>query len=119
MGGGNPESRGNGWRIRAGRGSLRIMMGDPRGQWEMDKAAAAALLADRGRRRRALGACALGLLGMLAVGLWGIDEWLARSVMRFAVYWGGCGLWCLFVMLFALFDALAVIRELRDGQGGD
>ena len=93
------------------------MIGGPREQWEMDKAAAAALLADRTRRRRVLGGFALALLGMLALGLWGIDGWLTESLMRFAVYWGLCGLGCLFVMLFAVFDALASIREIR-GEAG-
>lgn len=93
------------------------MIGGPREQWEMDKAAAAALLADRTRRRRALGGFALALLAMLALGLWKIDGWLTGSLLRFAVYWGLCGLGCLFVMLFAVFDALASIREIR-GEAG-
>ena len=51
------------------------------------------------------------LLG--AVGLWLIDGWLAADVMFFTLWWAGCaGLTCL-VVLFALHDALAVIREER------
>ena len=94
----------------------RGMSDGPRQQWEMDKAAAAALLADRGRRRRALGGFAAAMLAMLALGLWGIDGWLEKSLLRFTLYWCGCGVLSLFVMLFALFDALAVIREER-GRG--
>jgi hypothetical protein len=80
----------------------------------MDKAAAAGILRDRGLRRKYLGIFATVMLGMLALGLWGIDDWLSESVARFAIYWLFCGGWCLFVMLFALFDALSVVREERD-----
>lgn len=85
-----------------------------RSQWEMDKAAAAGILADRRSRRRVLAWFALAMLGMVAVGLWGIDEWLQRSIVRFGLYWLVCGGLSLFVMLFALFDALAVIKEERE-----
>ena len=85
-----------------------------RDQWEMDKAVARGILLDRKRRRRTLGGFATVMLGMFALGLWGIDGWLRESPLRFGVYWGLCGLLCLFVMLFALFDALSAIKEERE-----
>jgi hypothetical protein len=83
-------------------------------QWAVNKGIAEAVLMDRGHRRSALGAFAFAMLAMLAMGMWGIDEWLKESILRFALYWGACGLLCLFVLLFALFDALATLKEERE-----
>ena len=83
-------------------------------QWEVNKALAAGVLADRNQRRRALAGFALAMMGMVALGMWGIDGWLKDSIWRFGLYWGACGLLCLFVMAFALFDARAAIREERE-----
>jgi hypothetical protein len=85
-----------------------------RDQWEADKAVAGGILADRRSRRKALGGFASVMLGMFALGLWGIDGWLKESPLRFGLYWAVCGLLCLFVMAFALLDALAVIKEERE-----
>lgn len=85
-----------------------------REQWEIDKSVARGILLDRKNRRKMLGGFATVMLGMLAVGLWGIDGWLRESPLRFGIYWGLCGLLCLFVMLFAVYDALAVIKEERN-----
>ena len=85
-----------------------------RDQWESDKTVARGILADRRSRRKALTGFASLMLGMFALGLWGIDGWLKESPVRFGLYWAACGLLCLFVMIFALFDALAVVKEERD-----
>lgn len=83
-------------------------------QWETNKAIAGGILHDRAQRRKVLGGFAFAMLGMLAFGLWGIDEWLKESILRFGLYWGACGLLCVFVLLFALFDILATLKEERD-----
>ena len=54
-----------------------------------------------------------GLTG-LAAGLWLVDEWLASSPWLFLLWWGGCAALTCLVMLFAVYDALAVIREERE-----
>ena len=87
-----------------------------RGQWEMDKMLARAVLEDRQMRRKVLGTFAVVMLSMFALGLWGIDEWLAKSVLRFGIYWLLCAMLCLFVMLFALFDLLKSISEEKGRQ---
>jgi len=51
---------------------------------------------------------------MLAAGLWLIDEWLLASPLRFLCWWGVCAIATGVVMLFAIYDALAAIREERD-----
>ena len=90
------------------------MKKDSTNPWEIDKARAAGILRDRRQRRKYLGAFALVMLGLMALGLWGLDEWLSESVMRFAIYWLVSGAWCLVVMLFAVLDGLMTIREERD-----
>jgi hypothetical protein len=45
--------------------------------------------------------------------LWGIDGWLGQSPLRFIIWWLGCAALTIIIMLFALYDALAVIREER------
>ncbi len=83
------------------------------GWWATNMALALAVIGDRTLRRRAILRFLLLLLGMFALGLWGIDGWLVGSPWRFLIYWGACGALTVFVMLFAIYDALAVVREER------
>ncbi len=76
-------------------------------------AIARAILHHRATRRKWLGCGTLVMLGFFAVGLWGVDNWLGQSLLRFCIWWIGCGALTLVIMLFALYDALAVIREER------
>lgn len=82
--------------------------------WKLWKAIAAGILAERRSRRRALTGFLAALLAMFALGLWGIDDWLAASAWRFGIYWLFCAGLTLFVLLFALFDLLAVLQEERN-----
>lgn len=86
----------------------------PPTDWEASKALAKAILHDRATRRRAMGRSVLLLLAVFAIGLWGIDGLLRAELWRFVAWWGGCGLLAIFVVLFAVYDACAVIREERD-----
>ncbi|MEX1049322.1 MAG: hypothetical protein WED15_07325 [Akkermansiaceae bacterium] len=85
--------------------------------WGSSTDLARAILYDRAERRKWLGRMVLAPLGMLALGLWGMDGWLWASPWRALIWWGACGLATLFVILFALYDALAVIREERAERG--
>ena len=82
--------------------------------WSNDKAVARGILRDRGLRRKLIARMLLVALGMMAIGLWGIDRWLQASPWRFLIWWGGCALVTCVVLLFAMYDLLAVIREERD-----
>ena len=79
--------------------------------WEDDKRLAAAILHDRPTRRKWLAGFLIFDLALMVVGLWLLDDWLGDSWVRFMIWWGGCGLWTLWVLLFALFDALSVMKE--------
>lgn len=81
--------------------------------WEDCKGIARAILHDRAARRKVIGRMLMAALLMMAAGLWLIDGWLAASVPRFVIWWGGCATLTCVVMLFAVYDALAVVREER------
>lgn len=82
--------------------------------WKNSKGMARALLRDRAARRMLTGRLLLGVLLWVAAGRWLVDGWLAENAWRFLAWWGACALMTVVVMLFALYDALAVIREERE-----
>jgi hypothetical protein len=90
------------------------MNDDHPSDWHAAKGLAKGILHDRPARRRAMGRSVLLLLAVFAIGLWGIDDLLKAELWRFVAWWGGCGLLAVFVMMFALYDACAVIREERE-----
>lgn len=81
--------------------------------WNDCKGIARAILHDRAARRKVIGRMVLMALLVMAAGLWLVDEWLASSPWLFLFWWGGCAALTCLVMLFAIYDALAVIREER------
>jgi hypothetical protein len=83
------------------------------GQWSDSKGLARAILHDRQERRKWLGRMTLVPLGMMAMGLWVLHDWIWASPWRVLCWWGGCAVVTCVVILFALYDALAVIREER------
>ncbi len=86
----------------------------PASRWNASKGLAKGILHDRALRRKMLGRCAVLLLAVFALGLWVIDGWLMGSMWRFLIWWGACGALAVFVVVFALYDALRVIREETD-----
>ncbi len=89
------------------------------GSWSDSTGLARAILHDRAERRKWLGRMALLPLLMLGVGLWAIDAWIWESTWRVLLWWGGCTLATCVVILFALYDALAAIREERSKERSD
>ncbi len=81
--------------------------------WTENKMIARAILHDRPARRKVMARMLLSVLAWMAAGLWLIDRWLAENLWYFLGWWAFCGLATLVLMLFALYDALAVIREER------
>ena len=94
--------------------SLLPVTGKPPSSWPADKAAAKGILRDRSLRRRAMGRCLVLLLAMFAIGLWVIEGWLEQNIWRFFLWWAGCGAVAVLMVIFALYDAMAVIREERE-----
>lgn len=83
------------------------------GSWSDSKGLARAILHDRTERRKWLGRMVMLPLLMLGMGLWVLDGWIWQSPWRVLLWWGGCAMATLVVMLFTLYDALAVVREER------
>lgn len=84
------------------------------GSWESSKGLARAILHDRIERRKWMARLVMVPLGMLAVGLWVLDAWIWESPLRVLLWWGGCAVMTIIVIILALYDALAVLREERD-----
>ena len=99
--------------------SFQAMDGKKPESWSASTGLARAILHNRGERRKWLGRMILLPLGMMAVGLWGISNWIWESPWRVLFWWGGCALATCVVLLFALYDALAVIREERAKRRSD
>lgn len=87
------------------------------GDWDHSKALARVILLDRGQRRKWLGRFLLLTVAWMAAGLWVLDGWLGEDVWKFLVWWGICFALTAALVVFALYDALAVIREEREKAG--
>lgn len=83
-------------------------------RWSDSKLLARAILRDRPARRKVIWRMLMFALFLMAAGLWLVDGWLARNPWLFLLWWGGCTLVTCGVLMFALYDALAVIREERE-----
>ncbi|MGA0853609.1 MAG: hypothetical protein ACO3RK_02210 [Luteolibacter sp.] len=79
--------------------------------WDDSKRITAGILHDRSARRRWLGGFLILLLGMIALGLWLLDEWLASGPWLFLGWWGACAVLTFFTLIFGLYDALMAVRE--------
>lgn len=82
--------------------------------WDGSKLLARAILRDRVARRKVIGRLLVVALVMMASGLWMIDGWLVGNPWGFLLWWAACALITCLVMMFALYDVLAVIREERE-----
>jgi len=89
------------------------------GNWQDSKTLAKAILRDRKQRRKLLANLLFGVLLMMILGLWVIDGWLQETLLYFAGWWLACGLITCGVVLFAIYDMLAVIREERDRSSNE
>lgn len=83
------------------------------GAWKNSTDLARAILHVREERRKWMFRVVMVPLLMVVLGVWIIDGWLAASMTRFLLWWMACAGATLVVMLFALYDALAVVREER------
>lgn len=89
-------------------------MADGNSDWDDSKLVARAVLHNRAARRKVIGRMVLIALLQIVAGLWLLDRWLAESPWFFLLWWGACVLLSCMVMLFAVYDALAVFREERE-----
>lgn len=85
--------------------------------WDSSKDIAKAILRDRTLRRRWVLRLVMVTVGWIFVGLWLIDGWLAGNPWRFIIWWGICGVMAVMLMIFSLYDSVAVVREERENSG--
>lgn len=79
--------------------------------WGASVSLARAILNDRKERRKWLARLTMVPLGMIASGVWWLDDWIWGSPWRVLCWWGGTAVVTVTVMGFALYDALKVLRE--------
>ena len=84
--------------------------------WTDSKLIARAILHDRAARRKVIWRMLMLALLLMAAGLWLVDGLLGKSPWCFLLWWGGCALLTCLVLMFALYDMLAVLREERNGK---
>ena len=89
------------------------MSGTP-SDWESSKGIAKAILHDRGMRRKWMARWLFVTIAWMATGLWILDGWLGESALRFMIWWGICAALAIVMMVFALYDSVAVFREERN-----
>lgn len=78
-----------------------------------DRRMAKAILGNRRLRRLWLARSLMVVLVQLGLGLWAIEPWLAQRPVMFLLWWLACAVVAVWVIVFALYDALMVIREER------
>lgn len=69
------------------------------------------VLHDRVLRRKMMGQLLLMLVILVALGAWGIDKWLEKSVLWFSIYWGLVMLYALLIILLCFYDMLAISSD--------
>ena len=72
------------------------------------------ILHSRGMRRKVLFRLLIVLLLIVVLGAWPLAGWLAQSVWLFLIWWGVSMVYCLCVILLAIYDMAAVVREERE-----
>jgi MFS family permease len=75
---------------------------------------ARAILQIRQLRRRLMLYTVMTVSGLVAMGSWPFAGWLEDSLWRMVLYWGGVMFLTVFMMLLALYDMLAIMKEYRD-----
>ena len=83
----------------------------------MSLAIATVTLSDRGKRRRFITGLLMFIVAYFSMGYWPLDSSLSDGLWRMLISWGFLALMCLFMILMALFDALAVIGEEKRKLG--
>ena len=81
--------------------------------WESSMGVAKAILDDRLARRKWMARLLFATLAWMAVGLWLVDSWLAENVIRFALWWLFSGFLAIVLLIFSLYDSVAVVKEER------
>lgn len=72
------------------------------------------ILHSREMRRKVLFQLVLVLLAIVCLGAWPLANWLSSNAWLFLIWWGASMLYGLMIILLAIYDMLAVIKEERE-----
>lgn len=72
------------------------------------------ILHSRGMRRKLLFQLVIVLVVVVALGAWPLAGWLGRNVWLFLAWWGFCVVYGILVILLAIYDMAAVVKEERE-----
>lgn len=90
-------------------------MASKKASWAMVCAGLARMiLHSREMRRKMLFQLVIVLLVIVCLGAWPLANWLASSVWLFLIWWGISMIYGLMVILLAIYDMMAVIKEERE-----
>lgn len=71
------------------------------------------ILHSREMRRKVLFQLVMVLLLLVVLGAWPLADWLSGSIWLFLLWWGISMVYGLMVILLAVYDMLAVVKEER------
>ena len=92
-----------------------VAMAGDKGSWVMVfTGLARMILHSRELRRKMLFQLLIVLLVIVIFGAWPLADWLGENIWLFLVWWGVSMLYGGMVILLAVYDMLAVIREERE-----
>ena len=72
------------------------------------------ILQSRELRRKVLFQLVIALVVVAVLGAWPLANWLGQNVWLFLAWWGFCMLYGLMIILLAIYDMAAVIKEERE-----
>ena len=72
------------------------------------------ILHSREMRRKVLFQLVLVLLAIVCLGAWPLSNWLSSNAWLFLIWWGASMLYGLMIILLAIYDMLAVVKEERE-----
>lgn len=75
------------------------------------------ILHTREMRRKLLFQLLVLLLLLVGFGAWPLANWLSSHIWLFLVWWGASMVYGLLVILLAVYDMLAVVKEERENRG--
>lgn len=74
------------------------------------------VIRNRDLRRRLMFWLAISAMGVVLLGITVLDAGLSESAVFLAAYWGFCLVLVILMFLLALYDMLAVSREIRSSE---
>lgn len=72
------------------------------------------ILHSREMRRKVLFQLVITLVIVVAIGVWPLSDWLDERLPLFLLWWAGCVIYTVMIILLAIYDMLVVFKEERD-----